>query len=136
MNDHKHLNDALKKIKNNNKNKLPYRPSGYFSACLHLGQRQASVATVNRLLLNSQPLTTSCSILLKQPPQGPATLLSRRHVETLPPPPPPCPLPRPWKHSESPDTAFILESLTEYLKVPRQGQNLTCLSSLQLLLLN
>lgn len=41
-----------------------------------------------------------------------------------------------WVHTISPDMAFILESFIEYLKVPWQGQNLTCLSSLQLLLLN
>lgn len=41
-----------------------------------------------------------------------------------------------WVHTISPDMAFILESFNEYLKLPWQGQNLTCLSSLQLLLLN
>lgn len=37
-------------------------------------------------------------------------------------------------YSISPDMAFILESLIELLKLPWQGQNLTCLSPLQLLL--
>lgn len=128
------LNDENNFFNKNLKNKLAYRPSGYFSACLHLGQCQASVGTVNRPLLNLQPLTTSYSILLKQPPRGPAALLSHRHVETPPFPllPPSTPVETlritwygvyPWK----------LDWIAQTLPA---GQELTCLSSLQLLLLN
>lgn len=95
-----------------------------------------AVETVNRRLLNSEAKcwkevgpsqlpwqalqSPSCCILLKHHRDKLRSLLRV--------------MPSAVGYTISPDMAFILESFIEYLKLPWQGQNLTCLSSLQLLL--
>lgn len=96
----------------------------------------ATVATANKCLLNSE---VKCwkdvghSQLLWQAPQSPSYCILLKHqrdkLRSFQ-----CVLPSAVGYTISPDVAFILESFIEYLKLPWQGQNLTCLSSLQLLL--